>query len=153
MIKLNKIKATAHIVNGVCKDELENGMFVAQGKLRADGAFDIAKIKDVSKDTMLLHASVPMMYESSVISEFRLKTGRAGRCYQLELGDVITINDALIQGKTEEDKFVIPQASNYMAKAAEEKDIATSNLVFKVIGKDTFVNGEVGSILQVIVCK
>lgn len=149
MIRLDKIKATAHLESFTFATDLENGRVVALGDLQADGEAKTATAPaDVAKDIIVLHASVPMNYDESQLEEdFKLKAGDKGRGYILESGDIVTITD---------DQFVAAPAVKDLVEPVvgdtKLKKVAvdvTANLAFKVIAKD-ILNGAAASVLQVL---
>lgn len=109
-VRLDKIKATAHIESIVAVTDLNNGLFLELGELQADGE---ARKVTVSADTtkqLVFHASVPLTYEDRTNEmDFVLKAGKVGRGYVLETGDIVSIDHAtLVKG----DK-VIPDVDGF----------------------------------------
>lgn len=110
-VRLDKVKATAHIESIVASTDLLNGQFLALGALQADGeARQATPSGDVSKQ-LVLHASVALTYEDRTNElDFVLKAGKVGRGYVLETGDIISIDDAnLAVGD-----LVIPSATGFV---------------------------------------
>lgn len=97
-VRLDKIKATAHIESIIATQDLLNGQFLALGALQADGEARLATPSgDVAKQ-LVFHASVPLTYEDrSNELDFKLKAGKVGRGYILEAGDIVSIDDATLQ--------------------------------------------------------
>lgn len=92
-VRLDKIKATAHLESIVASTDLLNGQFLALGALQADGeARQATPSGDVAKQ-LVFHASVPLTYEDrSNELDFVLKAGKVGRGYVLETGDIVSID-------------------------------------------------------------
>lgn len=148
MIRLDKIKATAHLVSFTFATDLENGRVVALGDLQADGEAYTAKAPaDVAKDIMVLHASVPMNYNEAELEEdFKLKAGSKGRGYILESGDIFTITDDNFAAAPVLNDIVEPAVGD--TKLAKTEAPATK-LAGKVIAKD-MLNGIKASVVQVL---
>jgi len=93
-LRLDKIKATAHIESIVASEDLVNGQFLALGALQPDGEARQATPSGDVAEQLVLHASVPLTYEDrSNELDFVLKAGKTGRAFVLETGDVISIDD------------------------------------------------------------
>ena len=77
MIRLDKVKATAHLVNFTFATDLRVGNVVALGALQADGeTYTAAAPADIVKDRIVIHASVPMGYaEPDFEQDYILKAG------------------------------------------------------------------------------
>ena len=149
MIRLDKINGQGHIASITFATDLVNGAVVKLGALATDGESRVGSaIANVATDSIVLHASVEMQYESGAQEEdFVLKAGKKGRGYILTKGDIVTITDDQITGTKTVGLFVVPVvAGTKLAVGAR----ATENLVFEIIEKDT-LNGAVASVLQVIV--
>lgn len=149
IIRLDKVKATAHIESIKFDGDLENGMFVSLGKLASDGEVRVATApKDVEKDSIVIHASSPLMYNETLQEEdFILVKGNTGRGYVLEVGDVYTITDNGIDGATEVGQFVIPQVGNVKGKAS--KELTNEKIALEVIAKESLA-GYKASVLRVV---
>lgn len=96
-VRLDKIKATAHLESIIATEDLVNGQFLALGALQADGEARLATPSgDVTKQ-LVFHASVPLTYEERTNElDFVLKAGKVGRGYVLEAGDIVSIDDATL---------------------------------------------------------
>lgn len=110
-VRLDKIKATAHIESVVASEDLLNGQFLALGALQADGeARQATPSGDVSKQ-LVFHASVALTYEDRTNElDFKLKAGKVGRGYVLETGDTVSIDDAGLQ----KGDIVIPSPTGFV---------------------------------------
>ena len=108
MLVLNKIKNTAHVVSFKAHKALENGEFVAIGKLDASAAYGVGEIFEAAtpsattkKAKVCLVAGVEMMADDSMTPhDFKIAKGDVVRGIQLEAGDVITIPVALIKNNS-----------------------------------------------------
>lgn len=152
MIRLDKIKATAHLVSFKFANDLQNGAVVALGALDADGeTYTATAPADVTADYMVLHASVPLNYDERLgEKDFVLKAGKEGRGYVPERGDVVTITDDQITGTTVVGEVVIPANGTTQLKAAATINSTTPEaLVFKVIEKTT-LGGSPATAVEVI---
>lgn len=120
-VRLDKIKATAHIESIVATQDLQNGQFLSLGDLQADGeARKATPSADVSEG-LVFHASVPLTYEDQTNElDFVLKAGKVGRAYVLETGDIISISESAVSGGVVKGDKVIP-AVNGFAKASVAK--------------------------------
>lgn len=149
LVRLDKVKATAHIVSFTFDSDLENGRIVALGDLELDGeTYKAAAPINVTSDRLVLHASVPMNYnEPDIEDEFILKAGQEGRGYILERGDIVTITDDGFTSDPEKGDFVVP--ANGETKLTVTAEPAEEKIVFKVIAKE-FLNGRRASVLEVL---
>lgn len=148
MIRLDKIKATAHLESFTFATDLENGRVVAIGALQADGeAKTAAAPADVATDTFVLHASVPMdANEANLEKEFVLKAGEKGRGYILEAGDIVTITNDQLTAKPAINDLLEPAVGSTKLKKVDAK---TANVTLKAIAEDV-LNGEKATVLQVL---
>lgn len=148
MIRLDKVKATAHLANIVAAIELKNGMVVALGALKADGeGYTVAAPADIVKDRLVLHASVPIGYvEPDFEENFVLKAGEVGRAYIPERGDIVTITDDMFVAAPALDDIVEPVAAGTKLKISAAP---TSKLQAKVIAKE-FLAGKAASVLEIL---
>ncbi len=148
MIRLDKVKATAHLVNFTFATDLNNGMVVALGDLQADGeTYTAAAPADITKDRIVIHASVPMGYaEPDFEQDFVLKAGKEGRGYVPERGDIITITDDMFVAAPSKNDLVEPVAAGTKLKV----NVApTAKVVAKVIAKET-LGGKAASVLEIL---
>lgn len=121
-VRLDKIKASAHIESVVANQDLLPGQFLALGALQPDGeARQATPSGDTTKQLVFL-APVALTYEDrSNELDFVLKAGKAGRGYVFETGDIVSIdNDSLQKGD-----IVIPSENGF------------------VVGEPTGLHGEV----------
>ncbi len=103
MIRLDKVKATAHLVNFTfAASDLANGSIVELGDLQADGeTYAGVAPTAVTNKGLVIHASVPMDYENASLEvDYVLPKGKEGRGYVPEKGDIITITNDLVEGTT-----------------------------------------------------
>lgn len=129
--------------------DLENGQIVILGAMGVDGTYTATTPAAVDADLMLLHVSVPVMYEVEKGREedFVLKTGKVGRAFYLKQGDIVTITDDGINGTTVLNKYCIP--ANGATKLVPSATIGTTVLSFKVIAKETLA-GKAATVLEVV---
>ncbi len=148
MIRLDKIKATAHLVNFTFATDLENGRIVKLGELQADGeTYTATAPTDVTDKRIVVHASMPMGYaEPDFEQDFVLKAGKEGRGYVPESGDIITITDDNFESAPAKDDIVEPTASKttWSVNAAP-----TGSVQAVVIAKET-LGGEPASVLEIL---
>jgi len=151
MIRLDKVKSTAHIVNGVAAVAVEQGNVVSLGALSADKeGYVVTAPVAIAADRMAIHASVGVMYdERKLEDEFTLEIGKSGRFYVMEKGDIITITDDGITNATVVGEYVIP-VDTALKMVAGALAPTTQKLAFVVIDKTT-LNGVAASVLEVIV--
>ncbi len=110
-VRLDKVKATAHIESIVATSDLLNGQFLALGALQADGEARLATPSGDTTKQLVLHVSVPLTYEERTNElDFVLKAGKVGRGYVLETGDIISIDDAVLAVGD----IVVPSASGFV---------------------------------------
>jgi len=131
---------------------LENGTVVTLGALGTDGTYTATAPADVTKNVILLHSSVPMMYETekSRESDFSLAIGKVGRAYYLKQGDIVTITDDGINGTTVLNQYVIPaNGATKMVPAANLTGATT--IAFKVLKKTETLEGKAATVLEVVV--
>lgn len=113
-VRMDKVKATAHIESIVATEDLLNGQFVALGELQADGeTYAVTASGDVSKE-LVVHVSNGLTYEDRTNElDFVLKAGKEGRSYVLETGNVMSIDDAvLVKGD-----IVVPSPTGWVKDA------------------------------------
>ncbi|MEX3625194.1 hypothetical protein [Viridibacillus arvi] len=110
-VRLDKIKATAHIESIVATTDLLNGQFVELGDLQPDGeARKATPSGDVTKQ-LVFHASNGLVYgDQENELDFVLKAGKTGRGYVLETGNIISIDDATLAVKD----IVKPDAQGFV---------------------------------------
>ncbi len=148
MIRLDKVKATAHLVNFTFATDLENGRVVALGDLQTDGeTYTAAAPTDILADRLVIHASVPMGYaEPDFEQDFVLKAGKEGRGYILERGDILTITDDQFVAAPSKGDLVEPVVADTKLKV---NAAPTSTLQAKVIAKET-LGGIAASVLEIL---
>lgn len=148
MIRLDKVKATAHLVNIVAEIDLKNGMVVALGDLEADGeTYKVAAPADITKDRIVIHASVPMNYaEPNFEEDFELKAGKEGRGYIPETGDIVTITDDTFAVAPSLGDIVEPVAADTKLKT---NATPTAKVTAKVIAKEN-LGGKAASVIEIL---
>ena len=93
----------------VAEENLQNGYFLEiQGKAKNEilgveadyEAYKVVKANATTKRVdLLFHASVENQYDERKLKiDFELEAGRPGRGYMLQLGDIVTIPLALVDG-------------------------------------------------------
>lgn len=149
MIRLDKVKGTAHLVSFTFAEDLKVGNVVALGELQADGeTYTATAIADVKTDRIVLHASVPMGYsEPDIEKDFILKAGTEGRGYILETGDIVTITDDNFEGKTVVGKMVEPVKGSTKLKEVAAAPLGKISAI--VIAKET-LGGEEATVIEVL---
>ena len=148
MIRLDKVKATAHLVNFTFATDLRVGNVVALGALQADGeTYTATAPADIVKDRIVIHASVPMGYaEPDFEQDYILKAGKEGRGYVPERGDIITITDNNFVAAPALNDLVEPVAAGTKLKV---NAAPTSTVVAKVIAKES-LGGQAASVLEIL---
>ncbi|MCP3925547.1 MAG: hypothetical protein GY714_23505 [Desulfobacterales bacterium] len=131
------------------ESDLENGQVVILGDMDADGTYTATAPADAATDLILLHISVPVMYEVEKGREedFILETGRVGRAFYLKQGDILTITDDGINGTTVLNQYCIP--ADGATKLVPSATIGTTVLSLKVIAKETLA-GKTATVLEVV---
>jgi len=149
MIRLDKVKATAHLVNFTFATDLENGAVVALGDLQADGeTYTATAPVAVATDRIVLHASVPMDYDNAALEvDFKLKAGIEGRGYIPETGDIVTITDDMFVAAPAKGDLVEPVAAGTKLKKVVTD--ATAKVVAKVIAKEA-LGGKPASVIEIL---
>jgi hypothetical protein len=148
MIRLDKVKATAHLVNFTFATDLEVGRLVVLGDLQADGeTYTATAPVAVTDKRIVIHASVPMGYaEPDFEQDFILKAGKEGRGYVPEKGDIITVTDDNFVAAPAKGDLVEPVAANTQWKISATP---TGSVQAKVILKET-LGGEAASVLEIL---
>ena len=147
MIRLDKVKSTAHLVNIIAEVNLNNGMVVALGALKADGEGYAVAAPAALTDRIVLHASVPMGYvEPDLEENFILKAGEVGRGYILEKGDIVTITDDMFVAAPDLGDVVEPVVAGFKL---EVNATPTAAVQLKVIAKESLA-ARPASVLEVL---
>lgn len=149
IVRLDKVKSTAHLVNFTFATDLENGRVVALGDLQADGeTYTAAAPADATADRIVLHATVPMGYvEPDFEEDFVLKAGVEGRGYILERGDIITLTDDAFSSVPVKNDVVTP--ANASTQLGVNAVPAGEAVQFKAIAKETLA-GQSATVLEVL---
>lgn len=139
-VRLDKIRATAHLESIVATEDLVNGQFVALGALQADGEARLAT--PAGSGNIVFHHSVPLQYESlAEEKDFALKAGKAGRGIVLEKGDIVSVLNTA--GHAEGDA-VMSDATGFVTLV---DPVAEGSVVGEVIALETL--GNVGELAVV----
>ena len=145
MLRLDKIKATAHIVSIKAHKEMQNGEFVAVGKLDANAQFGAGEVFEVgnpsadSKKVVLVAGVELMADETLTVDEYKVAKDAVVRGIYLEKGDVISIPQSLVTSlpsSPEAGKFVVVGANTkpeYKAALAGSELVAMEILSCPVI--------------------
>lgn len=138
-VRLDKIKATAHLESIVANEDLVNGQFVALGKLQADGeARLVTPSGDINED-LVLHVSTGLTYDDRTTElDFVLEAGKDGRGYVLESGNIVSISVDGIVGEHAENAIVVPDAKGFAV--ADVTAGMPTGIAGKIIGYDMDVN-------------
>lgn len=103
VIRLDKIKGyPVSFENSI--ENLEQGVFLElKGLSNGDyEAYEVEVAKATPDNTVVFHASVPMMYDERLMEQdFTLGKGKVGRAFIPERGDIITIAENLVNGAVE----------------------------------------------------
>lgn len=101
VIRLDKIKGyPVSFENSV--ENLQQGTFLElKGLSKGDyEAYAVQLAGATPTETVVLHASVPMMYDERLVEQdFALANGKVGRAYIPEKGDIVTIAENLFEGE------------------------------------------------------
>lgn len=149
IVRLDKIKSTAHLVSFEMATALENGRMVVLGDMLADGEGYVATAPVAVDDArMVFHASVPMGYdEPDFEDEFVLEAGVKGRGIVLEKGDIVTITDDGFGTAPAKGEFVVPQAGD--AKLTQAVPAGTESVAGVCIAKELLA-GKTASVIEVL---
>lgn len=133
VIRLDKVKGyPVSFENSI--ENLEQGTFLElKGLSKGDyEAYAVAKATATPEDTVVVHASVPMMYDERLMEQdFVLANGKIGRAYIPERGDIITIAEKLIEGSVD--------VGNKVGCTGEGKIGTTgATKIAKVLAKENF---------------
>lgn len=150
IVRLDKVKGTAHLASIVCEEDLQAGSIVKLGALNADGeTYKVSAPVDVTADDQLVVVlPVTLQYkEPSTEGEFILKEGEVGRAYILEKGDILTYLDIFFTGATSKGQYAVP--INGAFNLAPITALTGEVLAFKVIAKESLA-GEPATVLEVV---
>lgn len=129
MLRLDKIKATAHIVSIKAHEALENGCFVAVEKLDTKAAFGAGEVFTVktpeaeSKKIVLVAGVELMADETMTVEEYKIAKDAIVRGIYLEKGDIITIPHALVTSLPSS-----PEAGHYVVVENAVKPVYKASL-------------------------
>ena len=148
IVRLDKVKSTAHLVNIVSVTALENGAVVALGDLLADGeGYKVAAPTNLATDRLVFHASVPMGYDEMQFEEdYSLAIGEMGRAYFLEAGDIVTISDDGFTSAPTLKDLVGAQVGSTKLAVSEAPE---GKVQFVAIAKE-FLSGRLSTVLEVL---
>ena len=133
MVRLDKVKGYPVTFKNGLGSALENGLFLELKGLADDyEAYNVALAGATPTGTVVLHASVEMMYdEKKLLQDFALEDGAIGRGFILERGDIVTIAESVVNETVSVGDKVKYAADGKLAKA-------TSGAVAEVIAKEYF---------------
>lgn len=139
-IKLDKIKATAHLESVVATEDLVNGTFLELGELQADGEARLATPSGDTTKELVLHASNGLVYgDRENEFDFILKAGKEGRSYVPETGNVVSFSSDLVGEGVVKNSVVVPAADG-KGVALHDGVAALTGLHGKVIAIDFDAN-------------
>lgn len=151
MIRLDKIKGTAHIVSVKATKDMEVGSIVKLGALASDGeTYDVTEPVSITADDQLAMVvpSVLQYDEPRTEEEYTIKAGTVVRAYILEKGDVITTCDSFLTGASVLNQYAVPVNGSF--KIAPVATLTGNEvLAFKVDEKGT-LGGYASTTLQVV---
>ena len=144
IIRLDKVKGyPVSFYNSI--GDLENGQFLALKGLKEGDreAYAVEKATKSSTGTIVLHASVPVMYDERLLeTDFVLKENAVGRAYICERGDIVTISETFGTGSINVGDRLGIDTSGKLASAETTK-------IVEVIAKEKF-SGQNSLVLQFI---
>ena len=153
-VRLDKVAAIAGGIESVKHNaRLENGMVHHVAGLAA-GEREVKSVvtpstASILTDSILLHASPELNYvEGETILDFSVEVGKIGRSYHLEVGDIITVTDAVITGASVVGQFLIPANNSLKLTAAANLDGGT-RFAARVLEKGS-IYGQASTTFQVI---
>ena len=144
IIRLDKVKGYPISFKNTV-GELENGQFLSlKGLIEGDReAYEVEKATKSTTGTIVLHASVPVMYDERLMEQdFVLKQDAVGRAYIPERGDIVTIAETFGTGTINVNDKVGIDASGKLSTAETTK-------IAQVIAKEKF-SGQDSLVLQFI---
>ena len=144
IIRLDKVKGYPISFKNTV-GELENGQFLSlKGLIEGDReAYEVEKATKSTTGTIVLHASVPVMYDERLMEQdFVLKQDAVGRAYITERGDIVTIAETFGTGTINVNDKVGIDASGKLSTAETTK-------IAQVIAKEKF-SGQDSLVLQFI---
>ena len=154
LLRLDKIKATTHVVSIKLKADAHNGNIVKLGSYVENDIYygeNPSAGVGLAKDTLVLLAEQFLSYTGLEKEEEQvLKAGTIVRGYILEQGDIITLTeDAINVSETAATtKFVIPTDSNMKMKVATAAS-ENSKLNFAIDALET-LKGHKAVVLRVL---
>ena len=144
IIRLDKVKGYPISFKNTV-GELENGQFLSlKGLIEGDReAYEVEKATKSTTGTIVLHASVPVLYDERLLeTDFVLKENAVGRAYIPEKGDIVTISETFGTGTINVGDQLGINASGKLASAESTK-------IVEVIAKEKF-SGQSSLVLQFI---
>lgn len=100
VIRLDKVKGyPVSFENSI--ENLEQGLFLElKGLSNGDyEAYEVELAKETPDNTVVFHASVVMQYDERLMEQdFVLESGKVGRAYIPERGDIITVSETVANG-------------------------------------------------------
>jgi len=163
--RLDKV-AGIHLESGKYSSDLLNGNVALLGALEA-GETELYNMavattdEELTNDEFLFHATpeVDADPRNAGLKNFSVKAGEAGRFYHLQVGDIVTITDDLVEGTTAVGEFVVPQLGSVKLSASTDgttADVAGTGTVsprlqFRVEQKTTLgFDAESATVLRVV---
>ena len=144
VIRLDKVKGyPVSFENSI--EKLEQGLFLELTGL-SNGDYEAYAVKlagATPADTVVLHASVPVMYDERLMEQdFVLENGKVGRAFIPERGDIVTIAENVFTGELAVGDLVGCAGDGKLAKTGATK-------IAKVLEKEVFA-GQPSVVIQFI---
>ena len=142
MINLDKCQAIygGNIQNVVHSAQMVNGNIVNIGTLATREVFNVAVPATATLGTeralLIFNDETIVTVNDSQISDYVIPAGTEARAYALTVDDIITFDDALIDGTPVVGQFLIPQNGSLKLAAAADLTGGT-RLALKVIEETT----------------
>ncbi len=138
IIRLDKVKGyPVSFFNTI--DGLENGQFLVLKGLKDREAYNVEKATKTTTGTLVLHASVPVMYDERLIeTDFTLAENKVGRAYILERGDIVTIAKTFTTGDIAVGNLLGLDGSGKLS-GTEEAKLVEVIAIEKFSGQDSVV--------------
>ncbi len=152
LVILNKIKATAHIVDCVAPASTKNGYLVKLGEQNADKTYAVSAPGAANADSLVIVLNVNLPYDVGVLeNDVTIATGDIVRAYVPEIGNVISIPVENIEDSydLEVGEYVVATVNMKMAAASS---YSTESVVF-VVEEELSKDGIAMAKLRCIVAK
>lgn len=148
IIRLDKIKDTAHVVSVKAHKDYEQGNMVALGELQGE-VYEGKDIEANSDLVVLIACSTFKHDESLTDEEFYIKKDELARGYIMSKGDTITLTDNGLEGNAEIDKYVVPKAGNIKMSVVDSKPTKGVGVCYKIIAKSYLAGYQASKLLVV----